>query len=441
MANPLITSGFHPHPLPTPGVSAPGVGPQCVQTDQGLTIIAEQMPVEVVNFSLWVHAGSAAEADAINGMAHFLEHMVFKGSNRLAPGEFEQLVEQRGGVTNASTSHDYTCFYSTVAPQEFGAIAPHQIDLVLQAQIPELDFQRERQVVLEEIQRAADNSQQRIYAQTMAAAFDQLPYRRPILGPTAVIQALAPAQMRTFHRRHYQPSNMTAVAVGNLPVETLIQTVVEGFENTHQRGDPRPVQDLQPEPLFQDAMPLEIKDARLTQARLVLVWRVPGIQAVEQTYPLDILARVLAHGRNSRLVQILREQKGLVSSVSASNVTYGVQGLFWIAATLPEENLAAAEVEIIAQVQRLQEERVEPALVQQIQRQVVHQFIFENETPASRAGLYGYFQAIAADYRLGLDYPRVIREVTPEKLQAAAQAHLNLTQFRVLRFRHATSST
>ena len=90
----------------------------------GLTIIAEQMPVEAVNLNIWLNVGSFQEADAINGMAHFLEHMVFKGTPRLAAGEFERLIEERGAVTNAATSQDYTHYYITTAPKDFAALAP-----------------------------------------------------------------------------------------------------------------------------------------------------------------------------------------------------------------------------------------------------------------------------------------------------------------------------
>ena len=203
--------------------------PTLHQLSNGLTIIAEQMPVEAVNLSLWVNIGSAIESDAINGMAHFLEHMVFKGTEQLGSGEFERRIEERGAVTNAATSQDYTQYYITTAPKDFAQLAPLQIDVVLNASIPDEAFERERLVVLEEIRRSEDNPRRRTFQRAMQAAFDQLPYRRPVLGPIDVISQLKPSQMRDFHARWYQPSCITAVAVGNLPVEELIQIVADGF--------------------------------------------------------------------------------------------------------------------------------------------------------------------------------------------------------------------
>lgn len=416
---------------------SPSPGPSRHTLTNGLTIIAEQIPVDAVNFSLWIKAGSASEQDEHNGIAHFLEHMVFKGNQRLKPGDFERLVEQRGGTMNAVTSQDYTCFYHTVAPQDFADIAPAQIDLVLNAQIPEQEYERERQVVLEEIRRAQDNPRHRIFSKTMATAFRKLPYRRPILGPSSIIETLPKQAMVEHHQTHYQPHNMTAVVVGNLPAEQLIEIIESGFSLWPNRNPSSAVSTTDSsiqEPHFTHAQDLTLDDPKLTQARLVLLWHVPSIQDLDQTYRFDLLARVLSYGRNSTLVQELREQKGLVSSISASNFTLAHQGLFWIAAQLPTENLDAVKDIILQHIERLREDLVNGDRLAQIQKQMANQFIFENEAPSSRAGLYGYHDAIVQDLNAGLEYSQRIRRITTADLQAAAQTYLREDNYRCLRF-------
>ena len=410
-------------------------GPVRLKLNNGLTLIAEQMPVDAVNFSLWIKAGSAVEQDEHNGIAHFLEHMVFKGNERLKPGDFERLVEQRGGTMNAVTSQDYTCFYHTVAPQDFVDIAPVQIDLVLNAQIPKEEYERERQVVLEEIRRAQDNPRHRIFSHTMTTAFTKLPYRRPILGPRSIIESLPNQAMVEHHRHHYLPQNMTAVVVGNLPTEQLIEIVEAGFSEWTDLKSPQQGSSVTThEPKLTEATDLTIRDTRLTQSRLVLLWHVPGINQLNQTYPFDLLARVLSHGRNSTLVKELREHKRLVSSVSASNFTLAHQGLFWIAAQLPQNNLNLVKDIILGHVQRLHDEWVDRDRLAQIQKQMANQFIFENESPSSRAGLYGYHEAIANDLSAGLEYSQRIRHVTTEDLKDAASNYLQDNNYRCLRF-------
>lgn len=409
-------------------------GPVRHTTANGLTIIAEQMPVDAVNFSLWIKAGSAAEQDEHNGIAHFLEHMVFKGTPDLKPGDFERLVEQRGGTMNAVTSQDYTCFYNTVAPQDFEDVAPAQIELVLNAHIPTQEYERERHVVLEEIRRAQDNPRHRIFSQTMKTAFANSPYRRPILGPSTIIETLPPEAMVLHHQTYYTPKNITAVVVGNLPVEELIHTVESGFASQTLQTSTSTITSQTPEPQFKHAEDITLQDEHLTQARLILLWHVPGINQLTQTYPFDLLARVLSHGRNSKLVRELREQKRLVSSISASNFTLANQGLFWIAAQLPQENIDEVKDIILNHVSALQEKLVDGDRLQQIQKQMANQFIFENEAPSSRAGLYGYHDAIANDLEAGLKYTQRIRQITVNDLQQAAQTHLGLDNYRCLKF-------
>ncbi len=393
------------------------------QLSNGLTIIAQQMPVEAISFGLWVHAGSAVEADGINGMAHFLEHMIFKGSPLMPAGEFERQVEQRGGMTNAATSQDYTFYYVTVAPQDFAAIAPWQIDIVLNASIPDPAFERERLVILEEIRRAEDNPRRRLFYRAMEAAFSHLPYRRPVLGPSPVIAELQPQQMREFHRHWYQPQAITAVAVGNLAPETLVEVIAAGFAPIQTQALP-PRTAWTPETVFTEIVRQEVVDPALTQARLVMLWRVPGLQQLSQTYPLDILAQILGHGRTARLVQDLREERKLVSSISVSNLAQALQGVFYISAQLPPENLPVVEAAIADHIRRLQTEPVLATELAQIQRQTISQFVFRNETPSSRAGLYGYYQMIAGDLASAFNYPQAIQAITLAELQQAAQQYL-----------------
>ncbi|MBD2440126.1 pitrilysin family protein [Nostoc sp. FACHB-110] len=401
----------------------------------GLTIIAEQMPVDVVNLSLWIRVGSAVESDAINGMAHFLEHMIFKGTERLASGEFERRIEERGAVTNAATSQDYTHYYITTAPQDFAELAPLQIDVVFNPSIPDDAFERERSVVLEEIRRSEDNPQRRTFRRAMEMAFDSLPYRRPVLGPESVISGLQPQQMRDFHASLYQPESITAVAVGNLPVEKLIETIAEGFAHVPQTQHPTRAKSpatanstqnllINPESAFTEIVRREFVDESLQQARLVMVWRVPGLTQLNQTYELDVLAGILGHGRTSRLVRDLREERGLVSAIAVSNMSNLLQGTFYISAKCAVENITAVEEAITQHIRRLQTELVTEKEIARVRKRVANRFIFGNETPSDRAGLYGFYQSLVGDLEPAFNYPLHIQQQEANDLLLAANQYL-----------------
>jgi zinc protease len=417
-------------------VSSPLNAPTIHQLPNGLTIIAEQMPIPAVNLNIWLNVGSFRETDAINGMAHFLEHMVFKGTPRLAPGEFERLAEERGASINAATSQDYTHYYITTAPKDFAALAPLQIDIVANPEIPDAEFDREKLVVLEEIRRSNDSPQRRIYQQAIEVAFSKLPYRRPVLGPEAVIEGITAQQMRYFHATYYQPNAMTAVAVGNLPVDELINIVADGFLS---QGGSTPSIDLMgrnsrhtPEPAFSQVVRREYTDPQLQQARLIMIWRVPGLVNLSETYPLDILAAILASGRTSRLVKELKEERQLVNSISVSNMSNTVQGLFYLSARLSSENLAEVEKIILEHVSSLQNTLVTDGEIARIRRQVANRYIFGSETPSDRADLYGYYRSVVGDLAPALDYPTRIQAVDAETLQSAARKYLSPTAYGVV---------
>lgn len=402
--------------------------PIICKLDNGLTIIAEQMPVEAVNLNVWVNVGSAKESNEINGMAHFLEHMVFKGTPNLEIGEFEHLIEERGAVTNAATSQDYTHYYITTAPKDFAELAPLQLDVVLNPNLENEAFEREKLVVLEEIRRAEDSPSRRTFYRSMETCFATLPYRRPVLGPASVIENLRSPQMRDFHGAWYQPNSMTAAVVGNLPVEELIEIVTHSFE---QHYTDRPVSpknstpSVTPEASFTEIVRHEYTDESLQQARLIMTWRVPGMENLEQTYALDILAVILGQGKVSRLFRELREEKGLVNQIGVSNMTQTHQGVFYISATLPTENIEAVEEAIAQQVRTIQTEPIAAKDIERIRTQVANRFVFANERPSDRANLYGYYYSQLQDLAPALNYPQHIQAVSAQDLQASAQKYLN----------------
>jgi zinc protease len=411
--------------------------PKLHKLPNGLTIVAEQMPVDAVNLNLWINVGSSVESDAINGMAHFLEHMIFKGTESLAAGEFERRIEERGAVTNAATSQDYTHYYITTAPKDFAELAPLQIDVVTNAMIPDEAFERERLVVLEEIRRSEDNPQRRTYRRAMEMAFERLPYRRPVLGPEAVISQLKPQQMRDFHGSLYQPQSMTAVAVGNLPVEELVEIVAEGFAKetrliaSVQESETQLIASVQ-ESAFTTIVRREFIDDSLQQARLVMVWRVPGLMELDETYALDVLASILGHGRTSRLVRDLREERALVSSISVSNMSHQLQGTFYISAKCAVENLQVVENAIAKHIRTLQTELVSEKEIERVHKRVANRFIFGNETPSDRSGLYGYYQTLLGDLEPAFNYPNLIQAQNADELIHAAQQYLAADAYGVV---------
>jgi len=417
-------------------VPSPRLNQPTIKTlPNGLTVIAEQVPVDAVSLNIWSNVGSAVEADSINGMAHFLEHMVFKGTPNIASGEFEQRIEAKGAVTNAATSQEYTHYYITCAPQDFAELAPLQLDVTLNPSIPDAAFERERHVVLEEIRRSEDNPRRRTYFRAIETGFERLPYRRPVLGPSSVIENLKPQQMRDFHDFWYQPQSMTAAVAGNLDGDRLIELVSEAFEKLYQPkqvGSVPTFKNLSPEAPFTSIVRRHYEDEGLQQGRLVMMWRVPGLTQLEETYALDILATILGQGKVSRLVQELREKRGLVTQISVSNFTQKQQGVFYISAQLPAENIPEVEAAIIEQIREIRLNSVFARELERVKIQVANRFVFGNERPGDRTNLYGYYYALLGDLEPALNYPELIQNISIDSIQASVQRYLDPEAYGVV---------
>ncbi|MEO0854595.1 MAG: pitrilysin family protein, partial [Cyanobacteria bacterium J06648_11] len=196
----------------------------------GMAAIVHSLPVSsAVAVDVWIETGGRHEPSALLGVSHFLEHMVFKGSDRVGPGMLDRAIEHRGGMTNAATSQDYTHFYFTVAASDLADTLPYLAEVVTRASIPADEFERERQVVIEEILRSEDNPDRRAYTLMLNAAYQNHPYRRPVLGTVESLNALTPEMMRAYHRSWYQPDHMSVVVVGQVDTDETFDLLEQHF--------------------------------------------------------------------------------------------------------------------------------------------------------------------------------------------------------------------
>ncbi|MBW4692946.1 MAG: insulinase family protein [Lyngbya sp. HA4199-MV5] len=398
----------------------------------GLTLIHQRTPgTPVAAVDIWVRAGAIAEPDEWSGMAHFLEHMIFKGTERLAPGAFDLAIERRGGITNAATSYDYAHYFITTAAQHLEETLPYLSELLLHAVIPDNEFDRERQVVLEEINQSYDNPDWLAFQALNEMVYQRHPYGRPILGTEESLAARSPAEMRQFHRAHYQPEQMTVVMVGDFPQSAAIDLVSQTFHTFPVPLDcPRLVAEA--EPPITDIRRQELFLPRLEQARLLMAWIGPGVDSQSQeidkqlqaAYGLDILSVLLAEGRTSRLVWELREERHLVQAIGSSFSLQRESGLFTISAWLDPENLERVEAIICDRLSQLAATPISEAELARCKRLLCNDYAFSTETPSQLAGLYGYY-SILAEPHIATTYPQRLQAIQASDLQCLASHYLS----------------
>ncbi|WP_013324893.1 M16 family metallopeptidase [Gloeothece verrucosa] len=392
--------------------------------NHGLTVIHQYIPATpVVVADIWVKAGAIAEPVEWPGMAHFLEHMIFKGSGRIKPGMFDEVIENLGGMTNAATSHDYAHFFLTTAGKYLSETLPYLAEILLQAKIPDEEFYRERDVVLEEIRYSYDDPDWVGFQVLCESLYQYHPYGRSVLGDEENLLKYTPNQMRCFHRTHYQPENMTVVIVGGVQEEEALSIVDKSFAH-FSVPDECPSLIIEAEPPIIETRRNLLYMPRIESSRLIMGWIGPGIDQLEDAVGLDLLSVVLAGGRCSRLVRELREEKQLVINIDSSFSLQRDSSLFTISAILAREEVETVEKMITDHLERLQSVPITPEELARCQRLLCHDYIFSTETPGQLAGLYGYYQIIAAQAELSLQYPKIIQQLTAKDLKRLANQYL-----------------
>lgn len=401
------------------------------QLDNGLTLIHQEIPTTpVVVADVWVRAGAHLEKEPCFGMAHFLEHMIFKGTATLAPGVFDQKIENRGGVTNAATSHDYAHYCLTTAAVYLEDTLPHLGELLLNAAIPEDEFSRERDVVLEEIRQAHDDPDWIGFHALISSVYQHHPYGRSVLGSEQELMQQSPELMRCFHRNHYQPENMTVVIVGGIPEESAVKLVSRTFVDFGDHRSYNFPEKKEVAPVIAGIRRQELHLPRLEQARLLMAWIGPGVEQLCTSYGLDLLSVLLAEGRTSRLVRDLREEQQLVQGICSNFSLQRDASLFTITAWLEPENVERVESLIRLHLNDLISNPISEQELTRCQRLLCNDYAFSTETPNQLAGLYGYYNTIA-QAELSVTYPWQIQSYSPKKLQELAQEYLSPNHYAV----------
>lgn len=362
-------------------------------------------------------------------MAHFLEHMVFKGTEQLPPGYFDYVIEHHGGSTNAATSHDYAHFFINTATSHIATTLPFLAELLVNAAIPSDEFDRERDVVLEEIRQSEDDPDAVGFQALMENVFQRHPYGKPVLGRPESLLAMQPDEMRHFHHHHYQPENMTVVVVGDVEESYTLDLVSEHFSTFAPRPH-LPRFEPEAEPPIVGIRRQELQLPRLELARLMLAWIGPGVDQLRSAFGMDLLSVLLAGGRSSRLVRELREERQLVQDISSSFSLQRDSSIFTITAWLDPKHLGAVEAIIGDRISELITIPIPIAELKRVQRLLSNDFAFSTETPSQLAGLYGYYATIAHP-ELAITYPYYIQSFQPEELQHLASQYLSPYHYAV----------
>ncbi|WP_322756966.1 pitrilysin family protein [Synechococcus sp. CBW1107] len=365
--------------------------PQLDHLANGAPVVSLSLPdAPLICLNLWCRAGSAWEAPQESGVAHFLEHMVFKGSAHLEAGEFDRRIEALGGSSNAATGFDDVHYHVLIPPDAADQALDLLLDLVLRPRLEEEAFAMERQVVLEELAQSEDQPEEIAMQRLLALACPDHPYGLPILGRRDALLQHTPAVMGEFQRRLYGADRCILALSGCL--ETGPLAADQRFDRLS--GSALAELDASSDPPSPPALRLRpgvhrLAIPRLEAARLLMAWALPAAVEQEAVMGADLLTTALAEGRRSRLVDRLREDLRIVESVDLDLHVLECGSLALLEAVCEPEDLPEVR-RVIAQVwQELGETALPEAEWQRSRRLVAHAYRFGLEAAGGVAGLIG----------------------------------------------------
>jgi zinc protease len=340
----------------TAGPAAPDLLPwlqrtRCLRLDNGLLLCRLDNPqAPLVTTALFYRAGTRDEPPGHGGLAHFLEHMMFKGSAGFGPGEIDRITQALGGANNAFTSHDLSAYYFSFAADRWERALELEADRMRGLRLDPDEVASERQVILEEIDMYADEPWDALELAVLAALFDGHPYGRPVLGTAGELAALGGEELAAFHRRFYGPDNAVLVVAGELDGDAE-ERVARTFGELPARSAARPKVGAAIPP---SAM-LRLERRQGETARLLLALPAPGADDDDHAR-LRLLAAILGSGRASRLQRRLVEEGHLCLGVNVNLAESAGDGFLAIAAeVLPGVEPPRVEAALLGELARLRE--------------------------------------------------------------------------------------
>ncbi|TFZ01123.1 M16 family metallopeptidase [Ramlibacter rhizophilus] len=429
-----------PPPVPTPQVAsanAPAVHQYTLSNGMTLIVKPDRRAPTAVHM-VWLRVGSMDETDGQSGVAHVLEHMLFKGTRELKPGEFSRRVAALGGSDNAFTARDYTGYHQQIPAERLEDVMRLEADRFANNQWPDEEFRRELEVVKEERRlRVEDSPRARLYETLNATAFLASPYRRPIVGWMSDLEALTPEDAREFYRRWYVPANAAVVVAGDVDPQQVLKLAERHYGRIPAR--PVPARKPQGEPTQHGPRQVEVR-APADQPYTTLQFKVPKLSSFEPTpqnddaLALSMLAAVLDGHAAARLNRALTQGPDRVAdSAGASNGLWGRGPQLFALDGVPAPGKTPQQVQaaLRAEVERIAREGVSEAELQRVKTRWIAGEVYKLDSLFNQARELGAYWVYDLPMDAGERLLRRLGEITPAQVQSVAARYFGDEQLTV----------
>ena len=386
-----------------------------------IVLCAPSHEAGLLSAQIWVKTGSMHEGDLLgSGLSHYLEHMVFKGTDKFSCRELTQIVQKAGGAMNAYTTFDRTVYHVDL-PAEGAEVAVEVLaEMTLRAKISPEDAMREREVILREIDMRDDDPDSRLAEAVLEETFRAHPYRLPVIGLRPAFEKVTREQLFDYYKRRYVPNNMVLVVAGAVEPDQVVALAEKYFGSASASALGAVCIPEEPEQLARRQGELT---GDVQVLRGCLAWRIPGMRHADAP-ALDVFSLLLGSGQSSRLFRRLHDELGLVHQIDGSNWTPGATGLLWLWYTADIGQRKAVEEAVRATVQEALQGGFSAEEFAKARRACLIAFLERKKTVSGSAGSLGAQEVLLGD----LGYPRVylekIQTLTPETVLEAARRHI-----------------
>jgi zinc protease len=391
--------------------------------DNGLTVIIKEnhaAPIVACNF--WVKTGAAFENDNEKGMSHFIEHMMFKGTAVRKVGDIDREIKSLGGYNNAFTSYDATNFVIVLPSDQVAHALDIEYDALTASVFDPDEFNKEREVILSELNRGLDNPEVFLWQKFMDLSFDRY-YKDPIIGFAAGLKEMKRDSLVEYYRKFYTPDNIIVVVSGDVKTQKVMEYVKKTFGTMKPgTGESKPVLSMEAGPIKQE-IKFEAIPGQIESTYLAVGFRIPD--ALSKDIPaLEILARALSGSESSPLYQSLKEEKQLVDEVDSDIFTGKFGGMFVISANVREGKFAEAFAEIFRQLDRIKKEGIKSEQLMRVKMDVAREDAREDMQVENGASNLGYYETMG-DYNLYYAHNDAVKRVLDSDVSAVMNNYLD----------------
>lgn len=393
---------------------------QMFKLDNGQTVVIQEVKNNpIVTIDTWIKTGSIDEDDSNNGVAHFLEHLFFKGTKNHESGEFDQILETKGAITNAATSKDFTHYYVTIPSKDFDLAMELHGDMMLHPLIPRNEMEKERKVVLEEINKDLVSPTRILQENLNSMMYTTHPYKRKVIGRSDVIETITRDQVLNFYNAHYAPSNMITIVVGDVDTNHALERIKEVFNAEYKKQ----TKTIYPKESQLTSQQKKVEYIKTESGYMVIGFRGTPIND-NDSYALDVLSTILGDGRSSVLNQVLKEKKRLAFSVDAGNSTFRDDGIFYISANFEPEKCKQVQSAIFDEIKNIQDKGVSDEQLSLAKNIIERNTYYSRESITNIATEIGYTMALTNDIKFYDTYLDKIKSVSKDEVKRVANKYL-----------------